>query len=221
MDNASKYRLMHRQPPLSPCPAPFAVARTRSQIRRRPLHAAVLVAMFAACPFAGRAHAGDDPRGVELFNQTVQPLLRKQCHACHSHESKKHSGGLVVDSRAALLAGGETGPAVVPGKPEESWLVNAVRRDENFVQMPPKSKLGADDVAAIVEWIKLGAPWPGDSGKTVGRVPGKITDEDRKWWAFQPVAKVVPPGADNQGVKNPWVRNEIARGGFDPQSGES
>ncbi len=166
--------------------------------------------MMVAWLVASRLQAADDARGIELFNQTVQPLLRKQCHACHSHESKKHSGGLVVDSRAALLAGGETGPAVVPGKPEESWLVNAVRRDENFVQMPPKSKLSEAEVAAIVEWIKLGAPWPGDTGKAATRSPGKISDEDRQWWAFQPVAEIAPPN-----VNDPWIRNEIDQFVFD------
>lgn len=134
-----------------------------------------------------------------FFREKVRPILAETCFKCHSHEANKHKGGLVVDSREGLLAGGDTGAAMVPGKPEESLLIKAISYADEDLQMPPNKgdskKLTDAQIATLTDWVKRGAPWPDDgkSQKMTARPKGVITDEDRKWWAIQSVAKVTPP----------------------------
>lgn len=177
-----------------------------SAIRRRaPRYAGYCLAV-ALSGFGALAQARMEatPEQQAFFNQRVQPLLQKHCSKCHSHTADKIKGGLVVDSLSGLLTGGDTGPAIVPGHPEQSLLITAISYKNEDLQMPPKGeKLNAEDVTALTEWVKMGAPWPGQTGKATKR--GKITDEDKKWWAFQPVTKPKAPAVKN----TKWVRNEI------------
>src|SRR5829696_9837958 len=99
----------------------------------------------------------------EAFEKKVRPLLVEKCVACHGPEKQK--GGLRLDSRAALLSGGERGAALVPGKPDESLILRALAHDGEL-KMPPKAKLAAAEIAAVRDWVKAGAPWP-DSATTV------------------------------------------------------
>ena len=94
--------------------------------------------------------------GEDLFVSKIEPLLKARCFECHSHE-KKIKGGLALDSKSGWQKGGESGPAIVPGKPEASLLVKAVSYVEKDLQMPPKKPLAADEVAALREWVKQGA----------------------------------------------------------------
>src|SRR4029079_5451292 len=87
---------------------------------------------------------------LEFFETKVRPLLVARCHECHA--GNKPKGGLRLDTRAAVLAGGDTGPAATPGKPDESLLVDAIRYGETY-QMPPKSQMPADEVAVLVDWV--------------------------------------------------------------------
>ena len=89
----------------------------------------------------------------------MRPLLAKRCYECHGAQAKELKGGLRLDSRELALKGGETGPAVVPGKPKASLLVDAINYGD-IVQMPPKSKLPKDEIAILTKWIEKGAPWP-------------------------------------------------------------
>src|SRR5438105_5010865 len=93
------------------------------------------------------------PADREFFEKRVRPLLVEHCQSCHSTASKKQRGGLRLDSRAALLKGGDTGPAVVPGKPDESLLLRAVGYQDERLQMPPKGRLPERDVAVLREWV--------------------------------------------------------------------
>jgi Protein of unknown function (DUF1553)/Protein of unknown function (DUF1549)/Planctomycete cytochrome C len=162
-------------------------------------------------PLAGLARAAEPPRAqADFFEKKVRPILAKNCHTCHSQAAGKKKGGLMLDSLAGMLKGGDSGAALVPGKPEQSLLLRAVRQTDKDLKMPPKGKLTAEQVGALEQWIKLGAPWPG-AGMTV-RSPGKITDEDRRWWAFQPLSKPTPPDvADDRWAKNPIDRFIYAR----------
>ncbi len=148
---------------------------------------------LAAWP-VGRAAAADS----DFFVQKVRPVLEGRCYKCHSHESGKSKGGLLLDSGAAILAGGDDGAVVVPGKPEESLLVKAIRQEDEDTKMPPKGeKLKDAEIAVIVDWIRQGAVFPAEiAGKAGKRVRGKITDEDRQWWAFQPMKKAEPPASE-------------------------
>ncbi len=96
-----------------------------------------------------------DPAAVEFFEKSVRPILATRCQGCHGPTKQK--GGLRLDARPAILAGGATGPAVVPGNPRESLLVDAINYGET-VQMPPKSKLPPQEIATLTEWVKRGRP---------------------------------------------------------------
>src|SRR5262249_60889141 len=117
----------------------------------RPLAAA---AFLLALPPATRAA---DP-GLQHFEQKIRPVLVKYCYECHSADAKKVRGGLLLDTRAGLLTGGDSGPAVVPGKPVESLILKALRHDESA--MPPKETLPDAVVAHFDRWIRMGAPDP-------------------------------------------------------------
>ena len=141
-----------------------------------------------------------------FFEQKIQPILAEHCFKCHSHAADKIKGGLVLDSLAGALKGGDTGPALVPGKPEASLLVKAIRYSDPDLQMPPKGKKLADEqIAALTKWVKQGAPWPGQDATAAAKPRGKITNEDRQWWAFQPVRESKVPNPADGG----WARNPI------------
>ncbi len=142
---------------------------------------------------------------VEFFEAKVRPVLVERCFSCHSDVQKKTKGGLVVDSLAGLLTGGDAGPALVPGDPDASRIIEAVRYATDDLRMPPKAKLPAAEIEALTAWVKMGAPWPNAKLKA-GRPAGKITAADRDWWAFRPVVSVAPPVAGAG-----WARNDLDR----------
>lgn len=150
-------------------------------------------------------HASEATESKQLFDKHVLPMLKQHCYRCHSHETKKSRGGLVVDSKNGLLKGGDSGPAVVPGQPEKSLLLKAICYTEEDLRMPPKGKLADEVIAHVENWIKLGAE---DSRQVVAGTPRKhfeITDADRNHWAFQPLAKTNIPAVG----KKDWCRNQI------------
>ena len=119
--------------------------------------------------------ADDDAQRVALafFEKEVRPVLVSRCHECHSNTKQK--GGLRVDHIGYLKSGGDTGPALVPGKPEESALIEAVHYANEDFQMPPKKKLPDAEIAILEKWIKMGAPWPDDASKKVVVTEGGFT----------------------------------------------
>jgi hypothetical protein len=128
--------------------------------------------------------AGDED--VRFFETDVRPVLVEHCQKCHG--PKKQESGLRLDSRQAILKGGDRGPAVVPGKPDESVLLGAVRYMGD-VQMPPNGKLADKQIEALRQWVRLGLPWPESSPASVD----KLAEARRRHWAFQPVAHPAPP----------------------------
>lgn len=144
---------------------------------------------------------------AEFFTSKIEPILKKNCFSCHSHEAKRSRGGLMLDTRTALLEGGDTGPALVPGDTAKSLLVRAISYTDDELQMPPKAKMPEADIALLTEWVKMGAPWPGPKTGDKVRRPGGFTDEDRKWWAIQPLKKAVPPDVKDAR----WTTNPIDR----------
>src|SRR5262245_23783192 len=97
------------------------------------------------------AASAADP-GVQFFEQKIRPVLVKECYSCHSAEAKKPKGGLLLDTKQGLLEGGDSGAAIVPGKPVESLLVKAIRHDG--LEMPPKGKLADEVVADFEKWVQ-------------------------------------------------------------------
>ncbi|MBS0203231.1 MAG: DUF1553 domain-containing protein [Planctomycetes bacterium] len=148
----------------------------------------------------------DDAADAAFFETKVRPVLIAKCHECHGREKPK--AGLRMDSREALLTGGESGPAAVPGKPDESLLVDVIGY-RNTVQMPPKAKLPDAEIATLTEWIRRGLPWPNSQPTppavtTTGQT-ADFSDEQKQFWAFQPIRKSLPPPVKNEA----WIRSPI------------
>ncbi|MEX2212660.1 MAG: DUF1549 domain-containing protein [Phycisphaeraceae bacterium] len=161
-------------------------------IRRSPF-AAVVFVLLAGIGSLRAAEAKADPALIEYFETKVRPVLATHCFKCHSEEKQK--GDLRLDSLEAMLVGGSAGPSLVPGKPDKSLLIEAIMYENEDLQMPPKDKLSQEDIEAITHWVKLGAVWPGAKagGASVRSKTAKISDEDRAYWAFQPVSKPSVP----------------------------
>src|SRR5204863_399417 len=124
---------------------------------------AIVLATFSACCAAG------DSTDNAFFESKIRPLLIEKCIDCHGE--KKQKGALRLDSRAGWQKGGETGPVIVPGKPDESLLIKAVSYTDNDLKMPPKNKggpLNKPEIAALTEWIRMGAPDPRGAETRIG-----------------------------------------------------
>jgi hypothetical protein len=184
---------------------------------RRHLGKPALSLIAAAALSAGAAAAGGlppehpDPAGLELFEKRIRPVLVAQCYECHSADaaaSGKLEGGLRLDTRSGIRAGGESGPAIVPGQPDESLLIEALRH-ESF-EMPPNRKLRPEIIADFVKWVELGAPDPRDDQQQAGaprRGEFQITAADRDFWAFQPIGNPRPPAVEVPS----WIRSDLDR----------
>ena len=133
---------------------------------------------------ATSAEAGPPPEGVAFFERKIRPVLVKECYGCHSSGAKAVKGGLRLDSRAGVLAGGDSGPAVVPGKPDESPMLDALRYDG--IEMPPKGKLPGAIVADFERWVRMGAPDPREATPAARPGPSGIDlAAGRRFWAYQ------------------------------------
>ncbi len=146
-----------------------------------------LVTFAQATPVVADDDGRDNARAAQ-FEREIRPVLAAKCVQCHGE--KKQEGGLRLDSREGLLAGGDSGPVLTAGKPDESLLITALHH--RGPEMPPDKKLPDKTILHFERWIEAGALWP----DTVGQLriaDGNITDEDRHWWAFQPLRKLEPP----------------------------
>jgi hypothetical protein len=165
-----------------------------------------------------RRSASADPVAVEFFERSVRPILASRCQGCHGPAKQK--GGLRLDSRQRILLGGATGPAVVPGNPFESLLVDAINYGETY-QMPPKSKLPPDEINTLTEWVKRGAPWgvemseprragTADQGHPLlAQLSVAEFQERSRFWCFQPLKRSEPAQTDTRCAG--WARNPIDR----------
>ena len=136
-----------------------------------------------------------DPSGVEFFEKKVRPILVNNCFGCHSAQAQKLKAGLRLDSRAAALQGGDSGPALVPGDPAKSRLVTAILYKDVDLQMPPKGKLSDAAIADLTAWVKMGAPWGETPGAAAAGSTKAFDLQKRKaeHWAWQPVRATPPP----------------------------
>jgi len=154
----------------------------------------------------GAAPLAATAEGIEFFEKQVRPLLAEKCLACHGEKQK---GGLRLDSQAALLSGGDSGPAAVPGDPGKSLLIHAVQHDAG-IEMPPDGKLPAASIAALTHWVELGLPWPKES--PAPQVAAKSADAWKQHWAFQPVMKpALPPVSLAAWPRTPLDRFVLAK----------
>ncbi len=173
------------------------------------------VALLLGCAPAG---AADDPKAVEFFEAKIRPVLVEHCQKCHSEPAAKASklrGGLRLDARAGWQAGGDTGPAVVPGKPDAGTLVKSLRYDGE-VQMPPAGKLPAAVIADFEKWVRDGAADPRETS-AAKPAAGIDLDKGRAFWSLKsPTAQAVPGGVAAGNAIDAFVRAKWAEQGLTP-----
>ncbi|MDX1945733.1 MAG: DUF1549 domain-containing protein, partial [Pirellulaceae bacterium] len=162
----------------------------------------VSLCLGLALPLCDLSASEPDSAGLALFRDKIEPVLQKHCYQCHSAAADELAAGLALDSRAGPLHGGDSGPAIVPGKPEESLLLLAIRHADGYAMPPEKPKLPEAVIADFVKWVNLGAPDP----RTSAPPPGGIDlATARKHWSFQPVRAVPPPAVRDSA----WPRTPI------------
>jgi hypothetical protein len=144
----------------------------------------------------GPVHASET-EGIEFFESHIRPIFVEHCYKCHAVSAEKLQAGLFLDSRHGVLTGGESGPAIVPGDPDQSRMLKAIEYRNHDFQMPPKYKLDEADIRHIREWIEMGAPDPRNEDR-LGPVNREIDLEaGRQFWAFQPIQANTPPSVQD------------------------
>jgi cytochrome c553 len=143
------------------------------------------------------------PAALDFFEKKIRPVLVANCYQCHSASAKEVKGNLRLDTKAGIRKGGDLGPAIVVGKPDESTLIQALKHADGL-EMPPKQKLSDEIIADFVKWVTFGAPDPREgNASTVGK---KISFADaRKFWSLQPPKNIAPALAKNAA----WARTDL------------
>lgn len=159
-----------------------------------------------ATAFVSGGSAASATEGIDFFEKKVRPILEQRCLECHS-AAKKVKGGLRLDIREGWEKGGDAGPAVTPGDPVKSLLIEAIEYGNQDLQMPPKKKMADAERAVLAEWIKMGAPDPRTGESLVKKQEGLSIEEGRKFWSYVPVKKPALP--DVQDAK--WSRHDLDR----------
>jgi len=159
----------------------------------------------ASVVFAAEATAGSEREGFEFFEQKIRPLLVERCYECHSAQATKLKGGLRLDSREDVLKGGDSGRVVEPGQPDKTLLIKAVRYTEEELKMPPHHQLPPEQIAALEQWVKMGAPDPRQAVTNAPVHYGVDIAEGRKFWSYQPVKDPPLPAVRHKD----WVKNPI------------
>lgn len=178
-----------------------------------PTIALLLFALASSTPLlrADEPAKADDPAEIEYFEKHIRPILVQHCYECHSAGAKELKGDVRLDTREAIRKGGPMGPAVVPGDPDASWLIKAVRYETEDLKMPPQGKLTEVAIAKLVDWVKRGAADPRDKPDSAAVKPAVHPaldfDGAAKHWSFQPV-KLAPLPAVKQAA---WPRVDFDR----------
>ncbi len=173
-------------------------------MQRLPQIAYLLLIVFFS---AARAEADD---GLEFFEKKIRPVLDEHCYKCHGGKATGRKGELRLDLKAGWERGGESGqPAIVPGKPDESPLILAVRHDGDVSAMPPSGpRLSEQIIADLTTWVRMGAPDPrGGTTKVLDRSAAWQAEFRRRldWWSLRPTARVAPPEVEG----NNWSDKPI------------
>ena len=163
-----------------------------------------ILLLLCCCQPLGASETEHGRAGLDLFEKRIRPILVEHCHQCHSTESDEIQAGLRLDSRAGWQQGGDSGPAVRPGEPDQSLVWKAIRYDDDVSPMPPDQKLSDEVARDFAEWIRLGAPDPRSAAEVAEEVD-ELRDAE-KHWAFQP-PQIVAPGPDPAG----WSQRQLDR----------
>ena len=169
------------------------------------MFSAGLLALAAVASAADKPTEKISPDQLAFFEKKIRPVLVAKCYKCHSAESEKVKGGLLLDTREGIRMGGATGHAVEPGDLKGSLLITAIRGEKKDSLMPPKEKLPAEVIADFEKWVLMGAPDPRDGKAKLAKKPDLV--EGKNFWSFQPVKPVAVP----QPKDTKWSTNEIDR----------
>ena len=187
----------------------FSVGNGRAGRQKFSIGAHLLLAAGIVFAAANQAAANPNEDGIAFFEKSIRPLLIKHCYSCHSAEAQgkgKLEASLALDTKQGMLTGGESGPVIVPGKPDESLLIEAIKYES--YEMPPSGKLPQEEIDLFVKWVEMGAPDPRDGGAApTPRRSFEITEQDRQHWAFQPVRSGPPPEVKDSA----WVKDDLDR----------
>ena len=166
--------------------------------------------IFCAVTFNSLLGAAElTPEQIEFFETKVRPVLAGNCYSCHGAETATPFANLRVDSRAGVLKGGDSGPAVVPGDSGASRLVQTIRY-ASALKMPPTGKLAEEKIEALVKWVEMEAPWPNEASPSPAAATKKFDLEARRreHWAWQPIRSTEPPKI--KGARHPVDRFLLA-----------
>ena len=147
------------------------------------------VLLLSLCDGSLKAQSGS----AEFFEQKIRPVLADNCYACHSSQLKSPKGGLILDTKSGLRKGGISGAAIVPGQPNESLLLRAIRFNELQLKMPPAGKLSESVIADFMQWIATGAVDPRTESATVAKASGIDFEQRKSWWSFLPLREIAAP----------------------------
>jgi len=187
--------------------APTALNGLRTS---KPTHRALpLVLLGFLSSFLARA---EDPADFEFFERRIRPVLADRCYSCHSQQSEKLKGGLKLDSLEAALKGGDTQPAIVPGQPDASLLIKAVRYEDQNLLMPPKGRLTEQQINDLVQWVKAGAKWPNSPNSPPSASPKSSSSKESfdlsqraaSHWSWRPIQRpALPPVRETAWPRTP------------------
>jgi cytochrome c553 len=181
----------------------------------RPLFSSILLLVKAKsfgrmgwALLAGLVSGTTETRATEdiaFFEREVRPLLIAHCYECHSADEDR-KGGLLLDSREGWMVGGDSGPAIVVGDPEESLLIRSIRYEDPHLEMPPKTRLPTGAIAVLTKWVAMGAPDPRD-GKVERESAGMSVEEGRQFWSYRQPVDSAPPAVK----ETAWPTGEMDR----------
>jgi len=181
------------------------------------MKAAFSIALVTTLHAAGAATAAPaEDAKIAFFEKTIRPILIQRCYECHSVEAGKSKGGLLIDSRDAILKGGDSGPAIIAGNPDKSHIIESVRYQNQDLQMPPKGAMPAAEVKALEEWVKMGAPDPREAVISGKPSAPRIIDlkEGAKHWAFRPIATPPVPKVGAANAIDAFIGEMLAKKGL-------
>ena len=175
----------------------------------RPLvaHLPAALALLVSQPNAQEKVPPPSAEDLQFYEREVQPILATNCYKCHGDRDKKVRGELWLRTRTNVLRGGHSGPIIDPVEPDQSRILRFINHEDREHRMPPKRKLAAGDIDVLTEWVQRGAPMPEIEGEWIYEKPDLVTEEARRFWSFQPIAKPAPPAVQD----GAWCRNEIDR----------
>ncbi len=204
----------------------FLFRRSSGMTDRHRLAPVVATALFLATPLFLSATEPEavisfSAEDIAFFEKKIRPLLVDRCHACHSQQAETIEGGLRLDSRQAMLSGGETGPVIVPGNAGQSLLIESIHYGGTY-EMPPDSKLPADEIQLLNRWVQMGAPWPVEDADltTDDQVTFSVQQRKESHWCWQPLERGSPPVIRDvrwpQEFIDPLILEKLESAGLEP-----